>query len=208
MKNSLSVICLLCLCLNVPIRVHSQATELAQLALNIEKLAQFKQILSDMKKGYEVLTGGYNTIKDISEGNFKLHEVFLNGLSNVSPTVKKYKRIADIINDQLQLVKEYKVALKRFNTSEWFSKEELEYISGVYKTLLDESLGNLDDLVTVISDGVLLMDDNERLTNIDRIYEDMSNKLSFLRSFNAKTGMLALQRVRERIETERLRKMF
>jgi hypothetical protein len=47
---------LLC-CTTTPVK--AQATELAQLALNIEKLAQFKQILADLKKGYEILSGGY-----------------------------------------------------------------------------------------------------------------------------------------------------
>ncbi len=48
----------------------AQVEELAQLALNIEKLAQFKQILSDLKKGYEILSGGYNTIKKHQPGKF------------------------------------------------------------------------------------------------------------------------------------------
>ena len=51
-----------------------QAQELEELALDIEKLAQFKQILSDMKKGYTILSGGYNTIKNLSQGNFNLHK--------------------------------------------------------------------------------------------------------------------------------------
>ena len=86
----------------------AQTDEIAQLLLNVEKLAQFKQILSDMKKGYEILNGGYNTIKDLSQGNFSLHKTFLDALMEVSPTVKKYKRVADIINYQVILVKEYK----------------------------------------------------------------------------------------------------
>ena len=39
------------------------------MSLHVElerKLAQFKQILSDLKSGYEILFGGYNTIKNIS----------------------------------------------------------------------------------------------------------------------------------------------
>ena len=61
-------------------RASAQSAEIQQLLLNVEKLTQFKQILSDMKKGYQILEGGYNTIKDISEGNFSLHKAFLDGL--------------------------------------------------------------------------------------------------------------------------------
>lgn len=72
-------------------QASAQADEIAQLVLNIEKLSQFKQILSDMKKGYQILNGGYNTVKNIAEGNFSLHKAFLDGLMEVSPTVRNYR---------------------------------------------------------------------------------------------------------------------
>lgn len=98
MKKILIIVCLAFLGLLPSYKASAQTDEIAQLLLNVEKLAQFKQILSDMKKGYQILEGGYNTIKDISEGNFSLHKAFLDGLMQVSPTVRNYKRIADIIN--------------------------------------------------------------------------------------------------------------
>ena len=58
-------------------QVVAQSTEIQQLLLNVEKLAQLKKILSNMKKGYEIVSNGYNTIKDISKGNFNLHDAFL-----------------------------------------------------------------------------------------------------------------------------------
>ena len=78
----------------------AQSQEAQQLLLNVEKLSQLKNILSDMKKGYQVISGGYNAIKDISQGNFSLHGIFLDGLMLVSPEVKKYRRVADIISYQ------------------------------------------------------------------------------------------------------------
>ena len=48
-------------------QVMAQSTEIQQLLLNVEKLAQLKKILSNMKKGYEIVSNGYNTIKDISK---------------------------------------------------------------------------------------------------------------------------------------------
>lgn len=175
----------------------AQVNELAQLALNIEKLAQFKQILSDLKKGYEILTGGYNMIKDISEGNFNLHKTFLDGLMEVSPAVKNYQRVAGIIDYQIKLVKEYKSAFNRFKQSDLFRADEIDYLSKVYGNLFDHSLNNLDDLFTVITASDLRMSDEERLSAIDKIYEDMQDKLVFLRSFNNSTKVLALQRAKE-----------
>jgi hypothetical protein len=57
-----------------------QSDEAQQLLLYIEKLAQLKNILNDMYRGYQIVSKGYNTNKDISKGNFNLHNVFLKRL--------------------------------------------------------------------------------------------------------------------------------
>ena len=186
----------------------AQTDEIAQLLLNVEKLAQFEQILSDMKNGYEILSGGYNTIKDLSQGNFSLHKTFLDALMEVSPTVKHYKRVADIISYQVILIKEYKSAFNRFKRDTNFNEQELAYLGRVYKNLFKQSLDNLDDLVTIITANQLRMSDDERLGAIDRIFADMQDKLLFLRHFNNNTTVLALQRAREKNDAGTMRHIY
>jgi hypothetical protein len=176
---------------------HTQADELQQLALDIQKLSQLKSILSELYRGYTVVSAGYENIKKIAQGNFSLHKIFLDGLLSVSPTVRQYKKAADIIKLQLQLVKEYKSASGRFQTSGLFNSNELSYLSNVYSNLFNQSLKNLNALAMVLIDGQLRMSDAERLQSIDRIYLDMQDKLTFLRQFNQSTFVLALQRTKE-----------
>lgn len=187
---------------------HAQSHEAQQLLLNWEKLTQLKQILSDMKKGYEIVSKGYTAIKNISEGNFSIHQVFLDGLMQVSPTVRNYKRIADIANYQVQLVQEYKSAFKRFKASDLFNAKEIDYMGNVYGNLFDLSLKNMDDLLNLITANRLRMSDDERLKEIDRIYNDMQDKLVFLRHFNGENSLLAVQRMKASVETERLQKLY
>jgi hypothetical protein len=172
----------------------AQSQEAKQLLLNVEKLSQLKNILSDMKKGYTVVSNGYRSVKNIAEGNFSLHEVFLDGLMVVSPEVKKYARVADIISCQKDIVLEYKRALKSFRVGDVFSEGELSYMSGVYENLFDQSLQNLEDLAMVITSSKLRMSDDERLRAIDRIFLDTRDKLMFLRDFNSGAKMLLLQK--------------
>ena len=188
-------------------QVVAQSTEIQQLLLNVEKLAQLKKILSNMKKGYEIVSNGYNAIKDISKGNFNLHEAFLDGLMQVSPTVRKYKKIGEIIIFQSQLVKEYKSAFKRFKTSNLFNTNEIKYMDNVYSNLFNKSLQNLDELTMVITAGKLRMSDDERLNVIDRIYIDIGDKLVFLRTFNKENNVLAIQRGREMVDTRVSKKL-
>ena len=185
----------------------AQSAEIQQLILNIEKLAQLKKILTNMYKGYELVSNGYNTIKDISKGNFNIHQVFLDSLLQISPAVRKYKRITEIISHQTKLVKEYKSAFKRFNASSLFNTNEIQYIEHVYANLFNKSLQNLDELVIVITAGKLRMNDEERLSSIDRIYNDMVDKLVFLRTFNKENNVLAIQRGREMVDTKISKKL-
>jgi hypothetical protein len=205
MKRILAIITLLVCVAGVQQKAVAQADEIAQLVLNIEKLSQLKSILSNLKKGYTIVTNGYGKIKNISEGNFQMHELFLDGLLAVSPEVRKYQRIPDIVNFQLRLVKEYKAAFNRFKSSKVFSNTEIRYMATIYEKLLNQSVDNLEELTTVVTAGKLRMSDDERIKAIDRIYEDMEDKLSFLRHFNNNTSMLALQRNRELHDIESIK---
>jgi len=188
--------------------VQAQTLEVEQLLLNVEKLKQYKEILSDMKKGYDIVSKGYTTIKELSEGNFTLHKVFLDGLMEVSPAVRKYRRIKDIVKDQLLLVQMYKRAFTRFKRNGYFNPDELRYINRVYDRLFRQSLDNLDQLLMVVTAGKLRMSDAERLDAIDRIYADMQDKLKFLQHFNDHTALLALQRAKEKKEAVTLRQIY
>lgn len=186
----------------------SQSQEAQQLLLDWEKLTQFKVILKDMYDGYKILNQGYSTIRDISSGNFNLHKSFLDGLIEVSPAVKQYKRIADIINYQLLIVKQYKSACVQFSGDKNFTPAEIDYISKVYSNLFNETLKNLDELTMVITAGKLRMSDDERLKAIDKIYASTADQFSFLHDFNSSTSYLSLQRQREQTEIDMSRKIL
>lgn len=184
--------------LMIPLKSMGQSAEIQQLILNIEKLSQFKKILSDMKKGYELLSGGYKTVKDMTEGNFSLHKTFLDALMQVSPAVMNYKRVAEIVEYQISIVKESRNGMNRFIKSGNFSGQEINYFEKVYGNLLNQSLRNLDELTMIITADKLRMSDDERLKAVDDIYEQMQDKLLFLRNFNTTSNVLALQRSKEK----------
>jgi len=191
-----------------PSPAKAQAAEIQQLLLDVQKLAQLKGILSDMYKGYQVVSSGYETIKNISEGNFNLHQVFLDGLLAVSPAVQNYERIADIINDQILIVKEYKNAFNQFKMDANFTIEEITYLGKVYSNLFNASLKDIDELIMVITASTLRMSDDERLSSIDKIFAGMQDKLTFLRYFNNNTTLLAVQRAKERNDVSTMQNIY
>jgi hypothetical protein len=175
---------------------YAQSFEVQQLLLNVEKLNQFRQILKDMKEGYQMINKGYETVKDISEGNFSLHKTFLDGLLQISPTVRKYQRVELIVDLQLRIIRDCRRTTERFRNSNNFSNAELTYTGKVYERLRQQSLRNMDDLLAVMTAGELRMSDDERLKEIDRIYFDLQEKSAFLSSFIQEQGIISLQRER------------
>lgn len=206
--KKISITSCLILALMAPVKIEAQTQEATQLILNYEKLMQLEKILDNMYKGYSILTKGYNTIKDIAEGNFNLHQLFLDGLFAVNPSVRNYKRIPYIIQYQQYLVKEYKRAFNRFKNDPNLTIREIQYLENVYGYLFKQSLRNLDELLMIVTANKLRMSDEERLQAIDRIYLDMENKLVFLKVFNSSTQTLAIQRARENHDVETLRKLY
>lgn len=186
----------------------AQSFEIQQLLLDCEKLLQLKDIYSDLVKGYDILSEGYNAVSDISQGNFDLHKLFLDGLLKANPVVQKYQKVADIINCQLQIISEYSTAYSRFKSDNNFSPDEIIYIAKVYNNLIDQSIKGLSDLTNVITDGVLRASDDERLSQIDKLSAEMQDRLNFLRYFNNNTTVLALQRARENNDVNTIRNIY
>jgi hypothetical protein len=188
--------------------VCAQSQEAQQLLLNWEKLRQLEEILDNMYRGYKILDKGYTTIKNIAQGNYTIHQLFIDGLMAVNPSIRNYKRIPFIIEYQKLLLKEYQRAYNRFRQDPNFKLEEIEYLANVYKFLFDASLRNIDELMMIITATKLSMSDDERMQAIDRIFFDMEDKLIFLRTFNNNTQLLAIQRAHSRNDVETMRKLY
>lgn len=186
----------------------AQVQEMQQLLLDIEKLTQMKSILSDMKTGYQIYQQGYGSISSLSKGNFDLHSVYLNGLMAISPGVRNYGRVAEIITIQASLLRDYKRNFQQFRQSGSFSVAELSYMSDVYNRLISEMIDNIEELTNVITANKLRMSDADRIKAIDRIYTTSSDKLQFLRSFNNQGVVLSLQRTKSASDTRTLKQLY
>lgn len=184
---------------------QAQTQEIAQLLLNVEKLAQFKSILQNMYDGYKTLSDGYNKVRDVASGNFKLHQLFLDGLYAVSPEVRKYWRVADIIDMQLKVLEEKRKALAMFRSADIFSAGNMEVLEKTLGKLSSGSLDELEELILILTGGETRMSDAERLEIIDRLHERMQGRLVALRRFVTETRLLAVQLTREQSEISTLK---
>jgi hypothetical protein len=191
-----------------PTRAQSTSDLIQQLLLDVQKLDQLKAILQDMYKGYEIVNQGYTDIKNIASGNFNLHKLFLDGLLAVSPAVRNYTRVAEILDAEATIVAEYKTAMARLHSNSLFTPWELDYIGDTYSALFRRSLQSIDELTMVITAGELRMSDAQRLRSIDRVYADISSQLQFLRKFNNSTSLQSMQRAKEYDDINTLKRLY
>lgn len=179
------------------LQAQSLSDDIAQFTLDVEKLTQMKSILSDMKTAYTIVSGGYEGIKSIAEGNFNMHNAFLAALLQISPVVQQYYKITRIITNEGIIVQEYQAANTRFRASGRFTDAELDEMSNTYTNLFNETTRNVSELVMVVTGGSLRMSDAQRLAAIDRIDGNVTTELKLLRSFNDNTSIQAAQRTQE-----------
>lgn len=187
---------------------QAQDDEIQQLLLNVQKLEQLKNMLQNMKDKYQILNQGYRQVKDLTEGNFRLHEVFLNRLVQVNPKVKSYHRVAEIIQLQIQMVQAISASKQQFRFHDLLDESELNQVFRVYSSFSSSSLKNLEELTLLLTDGELQMDDWERLQGIDRVYESMRSLSSGLGRYHVSLQGLTELRKSHAFDTKTLKNVL
>jgi hypothetical protein len=169
----------------------------------LQQIAALQVYLGYAKKGYNIATSSINTIRNIKNGDFNLHQDFFNRLKNINPAIRRYAKVADIIAYEVKIIKQTKVTLQQIRKTRQFTEAELDYCKQVFDTLLDECIKTVDELILVTTSGELEMKDDERLKRIDWLYADIQDKYSFACSISEDMGLLAVQRLGEQMEINR-----
>ena len=183
--------------------VHAQSWQTVML----EQIAKYEVYLQDLKKGYNIVQQGLNTIGQIKKGDLSLHQLFFSSLLQVSPGVKAYGKVTDMIAMQVQittLCHQY----AQTATLPGLNAAEIKYLAAVFNHLLDLSDKDLTELTSIMTDGVLQMDDSQRIGRIDALYTDTTEQYQFLRHFTDQLKLLALQRQSESNSIQQLLQQY
>jgi hypothetical protein len=164
----------------------------------LEQIAALQTYIGYAEKGYSIVTGGLNTIKNIKHGDFNLHNIFFSSLGTVNPAIKKYTKVAAIIAMQISIARHITNTIKSCKKSNMLMSSELKYLNVVFNNLLGECAKNLDELFSLINNNEMQMKDDERIQRIDKVYDDMKDKLMFTTSFSHSAKGLSIQRLNDR----------
>ena len=71
----------------------------------LQQIAALEVYLTDVKKGYQIVSGGLNAIHTIKHGEFNLHQAYFTSLKKVNPNIKDMAMLADILTRELSINK-------------------------------------------------------------------------------------------------------
>lgn len=170
----------------------------------LQQIVALKVYAGYLKKGYQVVDGGLSTIRDITNGEFKLHDAFINSLKRVSPIIKNDVRIAEIISLQISILK----AFGNLKGYDFLSAENLAYVGLVADAVSRECFGDLEELLLIITSDRLEMKVDERLARLDKVYGSMLDKSAFTQDFFSNAALLIHQRQADQKDLNDIVRMF
>ena len=174
----------------------------------IEQILALKVYGEYLQKGYGIARDGLSTVRNITDGEFRLHDLFFTSLRNVNPAIKKYGRIADIIDLQLRTVQTAQRQIGALKKSPVSRADQIAYVSEVYAKLLADCADVLEQLAMVITSGKMELRDDERLERIDTLYALSLDQYTFAESFGEEVLQLERYRIRQLDQIEGTRKLY
>jgi len=178
--------------------------------LKVQQLQNKTLQLQDAEKQLEnkMALSNLNDISGWLDKERQLYAGYYKELQNVKAVIAGYQMVKNVVNQQAQLVREYKQAYTLFRQDPNFSAAELDYMSKVYNGILHESVGNLNEVLLAISNLSTQMSDGERLGLIHKAAAKLQVNLDDLRQFNTNAAQLSLSRTNNQKGREELKKLY
>ena len=145
----------------------------------LEQVLALRMYAGQLQKGYEVARSGLGVVRDLGNGEFNLHSAFISGLKKVNPAIGKSVRMAEVLEMQLGISR----AFRGLEELEFLNVSNRLYVASVRAAVWEECLGDLEELLLVVSSGKVEMGDDERLARLDRVYRSMAGKSAFAQHF-------------------------
>lgn len=178
--------------------------------LKVQQLQNKILQLQDAEKQLEnkMALSNLNDISGWLDKERQLYAGYYKELQNVKAVIAGYRMVKNVVNQQAQLVREYKQAYTLFRQDPNFSAAELDYMSKVYNGILHESVENLNEVLLAISNLSTQMSDGERLGLIHKAAAKLQVNLDDLRQFNTNAAQLSLSRTNSEKGREELKKLY
>lgn len=152
---------------------------------NIQK--QLENILSKLK--LEEIANWTNKQKE-------QYQAYFDELWRIKSYLLYYREFKDVVAKQKQLYEEYKKAIQIVTQDNHFSAKEKEYMYGIYAGVLQASVRDIGDLLTIMESFTVQMSDAARLEMLHNTAANIDEHLAVLRQFNQRNKLLSMYRAK------------
>lgn len=170
----------------------------------LTQIAGLQLYIGYAKKGYDIVSGGLNTVRDIKNGEFGLHSAFFSSLKAVSPAIRNNAKVAEIIALQLAIGKSF----NGIKSNVYLAASDQQYIASVRAKVFDDCAKDLEELLLVVTSGKVEMTDDERIKRLDRVYTAMQDKSAFTQNFTGQVQALLIQKNSEQRSINQTRRLY
>jgi hypothetical protein len=138
----------------------------------------------------------------------ELYRDYYDKLWRVRNTIQSYRRVAQIVNRQQQMIREATFFRSMVSQDDHFTRAEIDFMYRVYMGILSESLYNIEQLNLIVNSFRTQMSDGERMELIDLAADKIEQNYADLRQFNDQNAQLSLNRAKDAHDAEVIRKIY
>jgi hypothetical protein len=222
MKKTRIIIILVVFCLLVPLeKTQAQIPVISLISSAIKKIItaldlkvqQLQNQTITLQNAEQQLENNLhlNSLNDISGWLNKersLYQSYYQELAKVKTVISDYDEVAKIISQQKQLLSEYRQASALFHQDKHFSASELNAMENIYSGILQESIGNLDEVLLAVNSFSTQMDDAERMLLVHHASGGMQTNLDHLRQYDNQNAILSYERAKDEQDRQTVKQLY
>ncbi|WP_316757581.1 hypothetical protein [Pedobacter aquatilis] len=167
----------------------------------LEQIAALQLYGSYVKKGYQLVSGGVNMVRDLSKGELDVHQLFFSSLSKVNPVVRSSAKVTEIIALELK-TRQLLSASRRVELSS-AARQNVEVVA---EGLGNESLKGLEEMLSIVLTGHVELSDAKRLERLNTLYEGFKERHVLARQLAAEVSGMVRLKAAEESEVDKLRR--
>jgi hypothetical protein len=137
-----------------------------------------------------------------------LYSQYYQELWQIKSAIAYYSRLSDLAAKQVELVNSYHRAWALLKADRHFTVGELAEMTKVYDGILQASIKDLDQILSVINSQKTQMKDEKRLELINAAADHMDTNYNDLQKFNNQNFLLSIQRAKDENEVLTLRRYY
>jgi hypothetical protein len=168
-----------------------------------KQIVALRAFCKKLKEGYDIAERGLNRVGDIKNGNFGDHQVYFEALEIVNPVVHKSPKVSAIVSCRSEINRYFERLFSVVHGSNDLSASERNYVYYVRDGIAQRCENAISFVNVLTSDNSSKLTDDERMRQIDMVYQSMSEMRMFSRSFCNMTRLLIQSRNRQRSEVQK-----